>query len=185
MAAEVTEVFRRHRDCLDPEMQRRLDAGEALLGFPGLTTVRTVEQSKAINDLKGPAVIMATYGMCTAGRIKHHLAQYIGRAGVHGPVRRLPGPRHAGPADPRRQPRSPHARPLAAGAGEDRADQGFSGHADHNALLAWAGHFTAPPQQVFITHGEEEAVAGPGRRASHDEGLERRRAGVPQEVELA
>ena len=41
--------------------------------------MRTVEQSKAINSLKGPAIVMATSGMCTAGRIKHHLAQTIGR----------------------------------------------------------------------------------------------------------
>ena len=77
MAAEVNRLFARFQDWFKPDLQRRLAAGEMLLGFPGLTTIRTVEESKALNHQKGPAVIMATNGMCTAGRIKHHLAQYI------------------------------------------------------------------------------------------------------------
>ncbi len=158
MAAEVTEVFRRHRECLDPQTRRDLDAGDGLLGFPGLNIVRTVEQSKAINNQKAPAVIMATSGMCTAGRVKHHLAQYLGRpectvlfVGY--------------------QARGTLGRQILDGNKEVRIHgrwrlvrariaqiHGFSGHADHDALLAWAGHFTAPPQQAFITHGEEDAA---------------------------
>ncbi len=158
MAAEVTEVFRRHRDCLDPQTRRALDAGDGLLGFPGLVTVRTVEQSKAINNLKGPAVIMATSGMCTAGRIKHHLAQYLGRADC---TVLFVG----------YQARGTLGRQIVDGNKEVRVHgrwrlvrariahiNGFSGHADHNALLAWLGHFTAPPQQTFLTHGEEDSA---------------------------
>ncbi len=157
MAAEVTELFRHHRDFLDPRTRQRLDAGDAMLDFPGLTTVRTVEQSKAINNLKGPAVIMATSGMCSAGRVKHHLAQCIGRpectvlfVGY--------------------QARGTLGRQILDGNKEVRIHgrwqlvrarivqiQGFSGHADHDALMAWAGHFTAPPDQTFVTHGEEES----------------------------
>ncbi len=157
MAAEVTDVFRRHRDCFDPQMKAAGAAGDSLLGFPGLTTVRTIEQSKAINDLKGPAVIMATSGMCTAGRIKHHLLQTIGRpectilfvgyqaAGTLG-RQILDGNREV-----RILGRSMWVRARIA------AINGFSGHADHRALLAWVDHFTAPPRQVFVTHGELES----------------------------
>ena len=78
MAADVNEVFRHHRECFDAEAEQMVAAGGSLLKFPSLRVVRSVEESKALNDMKGPAVIMATSGMCTAGRIKHHLAQYIG-----------------------------------------------------------------------------------------------------------
>ena len=77
MAAEVTAIFGRFQSWFKQDAQRRMAAGEDLLNFPGLTTIRTVEESKALNYKKGPAVILATNGMCTAGRIKHHLAQYI------------------------------------------------------------------------------------------------------------
>jgi metallo-beta-lactamase family protein len=79
MAADVTEVFRRHRDCFDEDMRQAIAAGDSPLGFPGLEVVRTVEQSKAINNRPDSALIMATSGMCTAGRIKHHLAHNISR----------------------------------------------------------------------------------------------------------
>ena len=78
MAAEVNEVFRRHRECFDAEAEEMVAAGGSLLKFPSLRVLRTVQESMAINALQGPAVIMATSGMCTAGRIKHHLAHHIG-----------------------------------------------------------------------------------------------------------
>ncbi len=55
-------------------------SNESPLRFPGLTMVRSVGESKAINNHKQPCIIMSTSGMCTAGRIKHHLRANIGRA---------------------------------------------------------------------------------------------------------
>ncbi|MGA2065893.1 MAG: MBL fold metallo-hydrolase [Thermoguttaceae bacterium] len=158
MAAEVNEVFRRQRDALDPEVLRRIDAGEPLLEFPGLVTVRSVEQSKALNHRKGPAVIMATSGMCTAGRIKHHLAQYIDRPEctilfVGYQARGTLGRQIL---DGRREVRL-HGRMRLVRA---RVEQiaGLSGHADRESLLAWLRHFAHPPRQLFLTHGEEQSA---------------------------
>jgi len=78
MAAAVNDVFRRHRECFDAEAEQFVADGQPLLKFPSLHVVRSVQESMAINTLKGPAIIMATSGMCTAGRIKHHLAHHIG-----------------------------------------------------------------------------------------------------------
>ena len=79
MAVHATAIFDKHRECYDEETWRMLDAGDQPLRFPGLKLVKTVEDSKAINALRGPAIIMAPSGMCTAGRIKHHLAHNITR----------------------------------------------------------------------------------------------------------
>ena len=120
--------------------------------------MRTVEQSKAINNLKGPAVIMATSGMCTAGRIKHHLAQYLGRpeCTVLFVGYQARGTLGRQILDGNKEVRM-HGRWRLVRAGSPQIN-GFSGHADHNALLAWLGHFTAPPEQTFVTHGEEESA---------------------------
>ncbi|MDZ7619368.1 MAG: MBL fold metallo-hydrolase, partial [Patescibacteria group bacterium] len=77
MAADVTGVFAKHRDFFDVDAWKLILAGESPFGFQGLTMIRSVEESKELNDLKGPAVIIAGSGMCTHGRIKHHLARWI------------------------------------------------------------------------------------------------------------
>ena len=157
MAADVNEVFRHHRECFDAEAEQMVAAGGSLLKFPLLRVVRSVEESKSINDLKGPAVIMATSGMCTAGRIKHHLAQHIGDPACtilfvgyqsQGTLGRqiLDGNREVRIHGLSRLVRARVAQ-----------IQGVSGHADRTALLKWLGYFQQPPRQLFITHGEQQA----------------------------
>jgi len=79
LALETTEVFRKHPDCWDPEMVRMLrERGDSdPFGFRMLTYLKTTEESKRLNDLDGPAVIIAASGMCENGRILHHLANHL------------------------------------------------------------------------------------------------------------
>ena len=159
MAIDITDIYRRHPECYDEEMRRLLAEGTSPLRFAGLTMTHTTEESKAINDAPGPAIIMSTSGMCTAGRIKHHLRQNItrpectilfvgyqangtlGRQIVDGnPYVRIHGKDH----------------PVRAKVAKIF---GFSGHADRSGLVRWIGSFsTSPPRHVFLTHGEESAA---------------------------
>ena len=127
-------------------MFRRRGAGDdrqrrSLLKFPSLRVVRTVEESKAINDMKGPAVIMATSGMCTAGRIKHHLAHNIGNPAC---TILFVGYQSQGTLgrqilDGNREVRIHGiSRLVRAQVGQI---QGISGHADRDGLLRWLGYF--------------------------------------------
>ena len=160
MAVNVTEVFRRHRECMDAEAIELLESGERLMQFPGCNLIRTVGESKAINRIKGSCIIMAGSGMCTAGRIKHHLVNNVsrpestlvfvgyqargtlGRELVEGrKVVRIHGVRHKVKA---------------------RVAQihGFSAHADQSGLLKWLGYLRQPPRRVFLTRVSGRMRAG-------------------------
>jgi metallo-beta-lactamase family protein len=184
MAIDVTDVFRRHRECYDDESWQMVSSGESPLRFPGLKMTRSVKESKAINDLKEPAIIMASSGMCTAGRIKHHLRQNIrrpestilfvgyqvrgtlGRQILEGnPIVRIHG-------------REYRVRARIA------QIHGFSGHADRCALLRWLSAFNKPPHRLFLTHGEEEAALSLAERVRNQMDWEVEVPEYQQEVAL-
>jgi len=156
MAADATQIFRRHRECFDLEAWQLICDGNSPFRFPELVLSRSTEDSKAINRQKGPAIIMSTSGMCTAGRIKFHLRQNIGKPEntilfvgyqARGTLGRqiLDG----------RQDVRIHGRQFRVKAEVARI-HGFSGHADQGELMRWLKYFQEPPQQLFLVHGEEE-----------------------------
>ena len=131
---------------------------------------RSADESRAINKVKGPAIIMSTSGMCTAGRIKHHLRQNIGRPEstilfvgyqAHGSLGR-----HI--VDGKEEVRI-HGRQYAVEA-EVVQLSGFSGHADQDGLVRWLSHFESAPRQVFLTHGDAEAAECLQKRIARESG---------------
>jgi metallo-beta-lactamase family protein len=158
MAVDATDIFRRHCDCFDAETWQRINAGDRPLRFPGLTMVRTTEESKRINHLDMPAIIMATSGMCTAGRVKHHLQHNIMRpeSTVLFVGYQAPGTLGRQILDGNPRVRI-HGRQWPVTARIARIE-GFSGHADRAALLRWLGYLQSPPKRVFLTHGEQSAI---------------------------
>jgi metallo-beta-lactamase family protein len=180
MAVDVTDVFVRHREYLDEETHRMFREGEPPFRFPGLRLVRSVAESKAINSIRGSCVIMAGSGMCTGGRIKHHLVQNIARAEsqllfvgyqARGTLGRLI-------LDGKEEVRI-HGRHYPVLAGVNQI-QGFSAHADRGALLRWLGFLEKPPKQVILTHGEDGAIQSLAEAVSSRTGWETR---VPDYLE--
>jgi metallo-beta-lactamase family protein len=158
MAIDVTDIFLRHADWLDKETRQLLSSGSAPLRFPGLQMSRSVEESKAINDVDGPALILSTSGMCDAGRIKHHLRNHIGDARStilfvgfqsQGTLGRLI-------LDGRKEVRI-HGRNYKVRA-QLAQIFGFSGHADRDGLLRWIDALKSPPKRTFLVHGEESSA---------------------------
>src|SRR5277367_2514152 len=78
LAVNVTEVFRKHPELYDEEAAKFLADGGDPFGFQLLTYVRDVNQSKALNDLRGPFMVISASGMCEGGRVLHHLRNNIG-----------------------------------------------------------------------------------------------------------
>jgi metallo-beta-lactamase family protein len=170
MAIKITEVFQRHEELFDREMLELLHKGRSPFDFPGLTMVETVEESKALNNLKGTAMIIAGSGMCTGGRVKHHLANNISRpeCTVMFVGYQAEGTLGRQIIDGARSVRI-HGQPYPVRA---RIAQilGFSAHADREELLKWISRLSVHPRRVFITHGEKNAAEQFGARLQEKTG---------------
>ena len=158
MAIEATKVFAIHPEAYSADARRKLHAGDAPLQFDGLSLTRTVEQSRAINEDRSPAVVISASGMCTAGRIKHHLKHNISdrRSTVlfvgyqaHGTLGRV----IQSGTDPVRI----FGEWYDVQASIDTME-GFSAHADREELLAWFESLGGPPALTHIVHGEEDTA---------------------------
>jgi metallo-beta-lactamase family protein len=157
MAVSITDVFGHHTELLDKEMRQFLSQGKSPFDFPELELVRTTKESKELNHLTGSNIIIAGSGMCTGGRIKHHLVTNISReestilfvgyqaSGTLGRhiVNGAKSVRILGQYYPVR------ARIAQV--------HGFSAHADRDELIKWLSGLAKPPRRVFITHGELDA----------------------------
>ncbi len=162
MAVSATQIFRDHPECYDAEtIERFLDQGESPFAFDNLRYVRTPQESKALNDLKVPCIIVSASGMCEGGRILHHLrwglpdprntVVIVGYMGEHTLGRAL--------ADRRREVRV-FGEPVEVRA-RVKILNAFSAHADRDELGRWiAGLDRTRLKGVFLVHGEPRAQEG-------------------------
>lgn len=157
MAISATEIFRRHPECYDEETSESFNNGGDPFDFPGLHFTRQTAESMALNRISGGAVIIAGSGMCTGGRVRHHLKHnlwrydssvvFVGFAAYGTLARRI--------VDGAEQVRifgediQVHASIYTIG--------GFSAHADREELLAWHKKI-GKPENTFLVHGEKEAM---------------------------
>ena len=154
MAIRITEVFNRHKELFDEETKALMGQGNEPYEFPGMTLTSDVKESKAINKVRGPAVIIAGAGMCNGGRIKHHLVNTISRKEN---TILFVGYQALGTLGREILDGTKKVRilgqwyPVRA-----RVEQlhGFSAHADREELLAWLKACAQPPRHIFVTHGE-------------------------------
>ena len=160
LATNTTEIFRMHPECYDSEIRDFLlnDNHSNPFGFETLNFTQNVEQSKKLNTLNEPAVIISASGMMEGGRILHHLRSRISDSRNTILVSGWQAPNTLGR-------RIVNKEPTVRIFGEEfpvKADveviTGFSGHADRDELLAWAGAMEKKPEHTFIVHGEIESA---------------------------
>jgi metallo-beta-lactamase family protein len=157
LAIKATQIFRNNRKYYDEEAKAILQQGYDPFDLPTLRFTETTEKSMAINQIDGPAIIIAGNGMCTAGRIRHHLKHNLWRKGTSLVIVGF-------------QAQGTTGRRLVDGAkqvkilGEEVSVKarvftigGFSAHADQSDLLEWVGHFESKPR-IFLVHGEPVAT---------------------------
>jgi len=184
MAVSLTEVFQHHPELFDKETLELIRQGNSPFDFPGLSMVRTVDESKSINYITGSVMIIAGSGMCTGGRIKYHLVRNItrpestilfvgyqavgtlGRQIVDGNKKvRILGRQH----------------PVKARIAQI---SGFSAHADQSELFRWLSGLKKPPKHLFVTHGEPEVAQKFGNFLKEKMGWEISVPGYRTEVQL-
>ncbi len=160
MAVKVTEVFRRYSDLYDDEMQKALRAGHSPFDFSELRFCSSKRDSQAINAIRGTAIIIAGSGMCTGGRIKHHLLRNLSRKES---AVLFVGYQASGTLGREIVDGAEAVRILGQNAIPVRARveqiQGFSGHADRDELYSWL-KVQKRPRHLFVTHGGEHVSAG-------------------------
>jgi len=157
MAISATRIFERHQECFDAETLNLSLDGNDPFHLPGLHFTRETAESMAINQISGGAVIMAGSGMCTGGRVRHHLKHnlwrkecsvvFVGYAAQGTLARRIID-------GAKRVHIYSEEIPVRASI---HTIGGFSAHADQAELLTWHQQ-TGNPTTTFLVHGEEESM---------------------------
>ncbi len=157
LAISATEIFKQNDDLFDDEVREEIESGDDPLEFNGLKFTRTAEESKALNEIEEPSIIISASGMCDVGRIKHHLKHNLWNSKN---TILFVGYQAAGTL----------GRRIVEGAkkvkifGEEIAVnarieyiEGYSGHADQEWLMNFIYSFISKPKQIILVHGEKES----------------------------
>jgi metallo-beta-lactamase family protein len=150
LTVSATEIFLRNPDCFDEGTLKLIKIGNNPLDFRNLKFTRSVEESKRINFSKESKVIISASGMCTAGRIKHHLKHNLWR-------------KESSIVFVGYQANGTLGRRI-----KDGEKVGFSGHADREGIIQWIKSFKNKPQKIFVVHGEEEATEEISRKIEEE-----------------
>lgn len=157
LAIKLTAIYKKHEDYFNSETAQIARSGDDILNFPGLRLTLTTEQSKEINGVQPPKIVIAGSGMSNGGRILHHEMRYL--------------------PDPKSmiifvgyQAQGSLGRQILDGASEVRIFgetvpvrckklniPGYSAHADQARLLEWVGHMRGSLKKVFVVQGEEQS----------------------------
>ncbi|MBD3282314.1 MAG: MBL fold metallo-hydrolase [Candidatus Portnoybacteria bacterium] len=172
LAINVTEVYKKHSKFFNKKAIQSINYGDDLFKFPGLTLTKTSEESKSINRVAPPKMIIAGSGMSTGGRILFHEKIYL--------------------PDPRSclliinfQVENSRGRKLVEGAknieifdenipvrAKIKTIEGYSSHADKDGLYNWLCNFEKPVKQIFAVHGEMQASESLTQRIKDHLGIE-------------
>ncbi|MFA5622906.1 MAG: MBL fold metallo-hydrolase [Candidatus Dojkabacteria bacterium] len=159
MASKATAVFKQYPTFYDEDARRLLDKGDDPFNFPGLHTTESAEESKRLINRTG-IVIIAGSGMCTGGRIVHHIKNHIHKPNTH---MIFVGYQVDGTLGRRLVNGDKEVRVMGQNLevnAQIHTLGGFSAHADQRDLRYWLRSFGHTPKKIFITHGDEEIAIG-------------------------
>jgi len=157
MANKVTQIFKKYSSYFDKKASSFIDNGKSPFDFYLLKTIESIHESKALNYIKGTSIILSGSGMCTGGRIKHHLINNIEKPES---TILFVGYQAKGTLGREILEKPKEVRILGkkykVNAKIEKMN-GLSAHADKNELLKWVQSFKIIPKKIFIIHGEKSA----------------------------
>ncbi len=184
LAIRITQVYKKYENYFNVATDALIKSGDDIFKFPNLHFTETTAQSKAINEIASPKIIIAGSGMSTGGRIIHHEVRYL--------------------SDSRNtllvvsyQSQGTLGRKLAEG--EKRVKildqevevkarviqiEAYSAHADQRGLMAWLSHFRKPIRKIFVVQGEETAAQTLATKIRDELGIESEAPAFQEKVEL-
>ena len=165
LAIKATKIFRKNKKYYDKETRAVVDAGYDPFDMPNLKFTPTTRESMAINEKPGSAIIIAASGMCTAGRIKHHLKHNLWRTGASIVIVGFQAKGTTGRKIVDGEKQVKIFRENVAVRAKVYPIGGFSAHADQADLMEWISHFESNPK-VFVVHGEITASEALAREIS-------------------
>jgi len=184
LAIKLTAVYKKYEDSFNKETRSIVKSGDDILNFPGLHLTLTTEESKSINGIKPPKIIVAGSGMSQGGRILHHEIRYL--------------------PDPKStilfigyQAVGSLGRQIMDGAQEVKimgevvpvrckkvVIPGYSAHADQPRLLEWLYPMRTTLKKVFLVHGEKESSAALGQKIKDELAVAAESVNAGETVEL-
>ncbi len=170
MAIDATEMYSRHHEEHDMEMKALEQSGSSPLRPKQLQFTHSIEESKRLNSMRGPMVIISASGMATAGRVPHHLKRRLPYrenvvAFVGYQAEGTPGRELLDGTDRLRI----HGKDIDVRAEVTRLEA-YSAHADEDELVRWVTE--ASPEQVVLVHGEDEGREALAKRFREEFGIE-------------
>lgn len=183
MASKATAIFRQYPDYYDEDTKRLLEKGDDPFSFAQLHEIESAEESKRLISQRG-VIIIAGSGMCTGGRIVHHLENNIQHPKTHVI---FVGYQVAGTLGRKLVDGEPEVN-IKGKRVDVRAQihtlGGFSAHADQHDLIYWMRAFGHSPRKVFVIHGESEVVLDFAQRLKQELNLEAHAPTLYEEVFL-
>jgi metallo-beta-lactamase family protein len=156
MAMKATNVFAKYEKYYNEDVKKSFEKRNNPFNFPELIYTPTVEESKALNAINEPCIIVAGNGMCSAGRIKHHI-----KNNIENPKNTLLFVGYQVEGSLGYWIKKGEKRIRLLGAEMDvnakiEDIEEFSAHADYKGLISWLKNYSPKPKKVFIAHGEEK-----------------------------
>ena len=156
LAISATEIFRMNTNLFDEEVRNQIERGDNPLEFPGLKFTRTADESRALNEITTPSIIISASGMCEVGRIKHHLKHNLWNPNstILFVGYQAPGTLGAKIVNGEKKVKI-FGEEIAINARIEYIE-GYSGHADQEWLMNFIYSFFTKPKHIFLVHGEPE-----------------------------
>ncbi len=170
LAVNASEIYHAHPECYNAEARQMLLRGDDVLGFGRVAYIRSVDESKALNDRHDPMVIISASGMAETGRILHHLKNNIENPRNTVLIVSWQAPYTLGRRLADREPQVRIFGETYQVRAEVATINGFSAHAGRNGLLRYARRLKGQARRVFIVHGEPRGAL-PLIEALHSEGM--------------
>ena len=156
LAISATEIFKQNVNLFEEDVRKEIESGDNPLEFPGLQFTRTAEESKALNEMTIPAIIISASGMCEVGRIKHHLKHNLWNPNNTILFVGYQAPGTLGDKIVRGEKKVKIFGEEVAVNARIEYIEGYSGHADQEWLLNFVYSFITKPKNIFLVHGEPE-----------------------------